>query len=76
MSKTKKANTLPQTHHEFDRDITTIKIIKTEVNINRNPFFCLSDKDIPDTLKIERKDTVEIDGQKVNVLWKVSANPE
>lgn len=69
-------NSAPVPSSDMDRDITTIKIIKTEVNINRNPFFCLSDKDIPKTLKIERKDTVEIDGKSVSVLWKVSANPE
>lgn len=73
---TQDETSLPVSPSDLDRDITTIKIIKTEVNINRNPFFCLSDKDIPKTLKIERKDTVEIDGKSVSVLWKVSANPE
>jgi hypothetical protein len=62
---------------EDEEDIDLRKgIIRSEVNFLAYPFFALSRKDAARRSKIEYHTTIERGDEKLDVSWKVSANPE
>src|SRR5918999_1918510 len=62
---------------EDEEDIDLQKgIIRPEVNFLAYPFFALSRKDAAHRSKTEYHTTIERGDEKLNVSWKVSANPE
>jgi len=52
------------------------EITRSEVNFLIFPFFALWDKDIHKRTKVEYKTVVKREGKKLEISWKVSANPE
>jgi hypothetical protein len=62
---------------EDEEDIDLRKgVIRSEVNFLAYPFFALSRKDAAHRLKTEYHTTIERGDERLNVHWKVSANPE
>jgi hypothetical protein len=62
---------------EDEEDIDLSKgIIRSEVNFLAYPFFALSRKDAARRSKTEYHTTIERGDEKLDVSWKVSANPE
>ncbi len=52
------------------------KNFRSEVNLLTRPFFALTTKDVFGRRKTEFKTVVKREDQKLEVTWKVSANPE
>jgi hypothetical protein len=59
-----------------DTDLLPQGIIRSEVNFLTYPFFALSRKDAVHRSKTEYHTTIERGDEKLDVYWKVSANPE
>ena len=51
-------------------------VIRAEVNFLVLPFFALWDKDVKKRTKIEHKTVIERGGEKLEISWLVSSNPE
>jgi len=64
------------TEESDDKKPLSAKFIKTEVNFARLPFFALSRKELKNKVKTEYRDVVERNNEKLEVLWKVTANAE
>jgi len=69
-------NSPPQISVNEEKELLSVKYIKSEVNFARLPFFALSRRGVKDKIKVEYKNIIERDGQKLEVLWKVTANAE
>jgi replication initiator protein A len=79
--KTPPANSTPTKQvvllEEDEEDIDLSKgVIRSEVNFLAYPFFALSRKDAAHRSKTEYHTTIERGDEKLDVSWKVSANPE
>ena len=59
-----------------NNEIDLPKIINSEVNLLVFPFFALSTKGLKNKTKTVYQEIIKKGGQKVNILWKVSANSE
>jgi hypothetical protein len=59
---------------EATREIKEFGLIKSEVNFTRLPFFALSRGGLKKQGEIEYRDSVERDGEKLDILWRVTAN--
>jgi len=74
MKKTKKTTEIIEKRK--NQEITLPQIINTEVNLLIFPFFALHKKGLKKKLETEYRDVIEREGQKIEVLWNVSANPK
>jgi hypothetical protein len=61
---------------EESTDLISQGTIRSEVNFLAYPFFALSRKDTAHRSKTEYHTTIERGDERLNVYWKVSANPE
>lgn len=52
------------------------EIVKSEVNLLVFPFFALNNREVRERTEIEFRAQVERDGEKMEILWNVSANPK
>jgi hypothetical protein len=68
------SNDLAITNHQTD--LLPQEIIRSEVNFLNYPFFALSRTDAQKRMKIEYHTTVKREDKRLDVYWKVSANPE
>jgi len=59
---------------ETNQEIKEFGFIKSEVNFTRLPFFALSRGGLKKQGEIEYKDTVERNGERLDILWRVTAN--
>ncbi len=57
-------------------ELSTFNIIKTEANLSGLPFFALSRREVRTRSKTEYKVVIERNGEKLNVLWRVSGSAE
>jgi len=62
------------TNSETNQEIKEFGFIKSEVNFTRLPFFALSRGGLKKQGEIEYKDTIERNGEKLEILWRVTAN--
>ena len=67
---------LPPAARDDGKESLPVKFIKTEVNFARLPFFALSRKGLKNKVKTEYRNVVEKNGERLEVLWKVTANAE
>jgi hypothetical protein len=58
----------------INQEIKEFGFIKSEVNFTRLPFFALSRGGLKKRGEIEYRDSVERDGEKLDILWRVTAN--
>jgi len=61
---------------EEERGIALPEIVRSEVNFLTFPFFALRDKDVYKKSKTQYKAVVKRGDEKLEILWKVSANPD
>ncbi|HUS51663.1 MAG TPA: replication initiator protein A, partial [Candidatus Paceibacterota bacterium] len=59
-----------------ENKISLPKIINSEVNLLVLPFFFLYKNTLKNKLETEYKETIQRNGEKVEILWNVSANPK
>ena len=59
---------------EETKDLVPLGIVKTEANFATLPFFALSRQDASRRIEAEYRTMVERDGQRLEVLWQVTAN--
>jgi hypothetical protein len=52
------------------------EIVRSEVNLLNLPFFALSTKGLENMTKTEYRSTIQREDKKLEILWKVSSNPE
>ena len=65
---------MTQEQAEFEQLI--FPVVSAEVNFLNYPFFCLAKQDLNSTTSIEYKSTIQQGDQRVEILWKVLAQPE
>jgi len=59
---------------EFEQLI--FPVVSAEVNFLNYPFFCLAKQNLNSTASIEYRSTIQQGDQRVDILWKVLAQPE
>jgi hypothetical protein len=65
-----------QPHSTDSSELSEPDFIRSEVNLLVFPFFALTTKGLCRRFKIEFRAVVNKDGEYVEILWKVAANPE
>jgi len=73
--KEKKENT-KLVEEKGKQELNLPKIINSEVNLLVFPFFALDKKTLKKRLETEYRDIIEREGQRIEILWNVSANPK
>jgi len=56
--------------------VDSLEIIKSEVNLLIFPFFALNNREVRERKETEFRARIERDGQWVEIVWNVSANPK
>lgn len=57
-------------------DLIPLEFIRSEVNLLILPFFALTTKGLKNRLRTEFRAVAEREGERIEILWNVSANPE
>jgi len=57
-------------------ELADLEFVRSEVNLLVFPFFALTTKGLKRRLRTEFRAVAERDGERVEILWNVSANPE
>src|SRR6056297_2211367 len=74
--KNKNSEIIKNNKNEKDRYLVLPEIINSEVNLLVFPFFALTRNDLKRKNKTEYKDIIERDGEKLQIIWKVTSNSE
>ena len=64
------------THEKAELEQLIFPVVSAEVNFLNYPFFCLAKQDLNSTTSIEYRSTIQQGDQRVDILWKVLAQPE
>lgn len=57
-------------------ELADLEFVRSEVNLLVFPFFALTTKGLRRRLETEFRAVAERDGQRIEILWNVSANPK